>query len=192
MKPFHTFWILTVAVLLSSGISAQSYKLDNGASSLKIDGTSNIHDWTIEAENTSGMIVANFNGEKLEDITKLDFTVVAESLMSGKSGMDKNTYKALDTDTYEKITFQLKDVKNIEKLTADTYKVRTTGVLMIAGKKKMIDIEFQLTQKHNKLMITGDHKIEMSDYGVDPPTAMFGTIKTGDTVKISFNTFFNK
>jgi hypothetical protein len=31
----------------------------------------------------------------------------------------------------------------------------------------------------------------MTDFGVTPPTAMFGTIKTDDNIKISFKTNFN-
>jgi len=30
-------------------------------------------------------------------------------------------------------------------------------------------------------------KIKMSDYGIDPPSFMFGTVKTGDEMTVSFN-----
>jgi hypothetical protein len=32
----------------------------------------------------------------------------------------------------------------------------------------------------------------MTDYGVDPPTAVFGTIKTGDAIDINFNLNYTK
>ena len=31
----------------------------------------------------------------------------------------------------------------------------------------------------------------MTDYGVDPPTAMFGMLKTGDAITINFETTFS-
>ncbi len=192
MKPYSNFRILLVAFLISFGVNAQSYKLNNQASSLLIDGTSNIHDWTIEAENTGGNLTAEFNADKLEDIGKLEFTVMAESLMSGKSGMDKNTYKALNTDKYKEITYKLKDVKSIDKVSADTYNVKTTGTLEIAGTKKDINLDFNLKSGSNQVVLNGEYKLNMTNYGIEAPTAMFGTIKTGEDVVIKFESHFKK
>ena len=192
MKPYSNFRILLVALLISFGVNAQSYKLNNEASSLLIDGTSNIHDWTIEAENTGGNLTAEFNADKLEDISKLEFTVIAESLMSGKSGMDKNTYNALKTDKYKEITYKMKDVKSIDKVSENTYKVKTTGTLEIAGTKKDVNLEFNLKTGTNEIVLNGDYKLNMTNYGVEAPTAMFGTIKTGEEVVIKFESHFKK
>jgi hypothetical protein len=35
-------------------------------------------------------------------------------------------------------------------------------------------------------VLTGQLPIRMSDYGIKPPTAMMGTIKTGNDVKVTF------
>ena len=192
MKPYRNLWMLTVVLLLSFGINAQSYKLNNEASNLLIDGTSNIHDWTIEAENTSGILITEFDDSKLEDIEKLEFTVKAKSLMSGKSGMDKNTYAALNTDEYENITYKLKKVNGINKISENNFEVKTTGSLMIAGTTKDINLNFKLNNNNNELVLTGEHKINMTNYGVEAPTAMFGTIKTGEDVTIKFESHFKK
>ena len=192
MKPYKTFRMFIAVLLLSFGVNAQSYRLNNEASSLFIEGTSNIHDWTIEAKNTSGILTAEFEEAKLEEIDKLEFTVIVESLMSGKSGMDKNTYKALNNDKYKEITYKLKRVENIEKVSANTYKVKTIGSLMIAGGKQDIPLNFNLKTGANKLELEGEYKLNMTDYGVEAPTAMFGTITTGEDVIIKFETQFNK
>lgn len=192
MKPYRNLWMLTAVLLLSFGINAQSYKLNNEASNLIIDGTSNIHDWTIEAENTGGILITEFDDRKLEDIEKLEFTVKAKSLMSGKSGMDKNTYAALNTDEYENITYKLKKVNGINKISEDNFEVKTTGSLMIAGTTKDINLTFKLKNNNNELVLTGEHKINMTDFGVEAPTAMFGTIKTGEDVVVKFESHFKK
>jgi len=189
----HSKLIMLIAVLLFSfGVNAQSYKLNNKTSSLMIDGTSNIHDWTMKAENTGGALTVDFDEGKLEEIEKLEFTAVAESLVSGKSGMDKNTYKALNTDKYKNITYTLNKVNTIEKLSGNDYKVKTTGSLMIAGVKKNINLDFNLNCDSDQLVLKGQYKLNMTDFKIDPPTAMFGTIKTGEEVLIKFETHFNK
>jgi polyisoprenoid-binding protein YceI len=112
--------------------------------------------------------------------------------VSGKSGMDKNTYKALNTDKYKNITYTLNKVNGIEKLSGNDYKVKTTGSLMIAGVKKDINLNFNLNCNSDQLVLKGQYKLNMTDFKIDPPTAMFGTIKTGEEVLIKFETHFNK
>ena len=192
MKAYSTLIMLSAVLLFSFGVNAQSYNLNNKTSSLLIDGTSNIHDWTIEAENTGGVLTVGFDEGELEEIEKLEFTAVAESLVSGKSGMDKNTYKALNTDKYKNITYTLNKVNGIEKLSGNDYKVKTTGSLMIAGVKKDINLNFNLNCNSDQLVLKGQYKLNMTDFKIDPPTAMFGTIKTGEEVLIKFETHFNK
>lgn len=184
--------MLAAILLISLGVNAQSYKLNNKASNLTIEGTSNIHDWTLEAENTNGILTAEFDEGKLEEIENLEFKVIANSLMSGKSAMDKNTYKALNTDKYREIIFKLKNVQSIEKKSNDTYRVKATGSLEIAGTKKDINLNFDLKSNGNEIILTGEHKLTMTDYGVEAPTAMFGTIKTGEDVVVKFKSQFNK
>ncbi|CAL66401.1 YceI family protein [Christiangramia forsetii] len=192
MKPYKTLGMFIAVLLLSFGVNAQSYKLNNEASSLLIDGTSNIHDWTIEAKNTSGNLTAEFDEGKLDEIDKLEFTVIVESLVSGKSGMDKNTYKALNTDKYKEITYKLKKVESIEEVSTKAYKVTTIGSLEIAGTKKDIKLNFNLKSESNHIILTGDYQFNMTEYGIEAPTAMFGTIKTGEKVTVKFETQFNK
>ena len=191
MKGFRIFIAaIVIGFGMNTQLNAQSYKLSNKASNLIVEGTSNIHDWTMEAESASGILNAEFDEAELEEISKLEFTVEAESLKSGKGGMDKNTYKALNTDDHKLITYKLNSVKDIQKISDGQYKIKTTGSLEIAGKKKNINLDFTLKTNPNKLILTGEHTLKMTDYGVEPPSAMFGTITTGDTVKIKFESHF--
>lgn len=171
---------------------AQTYTLNNTASSLKIDGTSNIHDWQIDAKEQQGKMVVELDNGQLVKISQLDFTVKAESLKSGKSGMDKNTYKALNTDKHKQITYKLNKVNNLDCVTTGNCKVTTTGTLTIAGNSRPIDITFDAKVTDDKITFTGNKAIKMSEFKIDPPTAMFGTITTGDQVTIKFTSTFNK
>src|SRR5690606_28800442 len=75
--------------ILPLALSAQSFKLDNGQSKLTVTGTSSLHDWEEVAEQKSGTIVLDL-GAETPTIQSLSLAVEAESLKSGKSGMDKN------------------------------------------------------------------------------------------------------
>ncbi|APG59131.1 YceI family protein [Christiangramia salexigens] len=187
---------LIAGLFLSFGmnfaINAQSYELDQKTSSLMIYGTSNIHDWTISANGTKGSLKVNFEEEKLKDIENLTFMVTTKALKSGKEGMDRNTYKALNADKYQSITFEMTDVELIEQIGPSEYTVRTNGKLEIAGVTKDIELCFELVPTQQNLMLKGEHRLNMAEFDIQAPTAMFGTIKTGETVVIKFESNFNK
>lgn len=169
---------------------AQTYTLNNNTSNLKIEGTSNVHDWEIEAKNQQGKLVAQLEDGNLKNIDQLEFTVISESLKSGKNGMDKNTYKALNTGKYKNITYNLTKVNKVDCSTAGNCKVNTSGNLTIAGTTRPINLIFDASVSGENVTLTGATAFKMTQYKIDPPTAVFGTIKTGDLVNIKFDACF--
>lgn len=183
---------LVVMVFAIQFSQAQTYQLNNGISKLKVEGTSNIHDWEIVAEKQQGKLIAEVEDGKITKIQQLDFAVTAESLKSGKSGMDKNTYKALNTSKHKQITFKLTKVKNIDCTATNNCKVTASGNLTIAGKTNAVEMVFDVKIYGTKIIFAGSKTLKMTDFGVDPPTAMFGTITTGDAIDIKFESSFLK
>ena len=196
MKSNKNLWLVIgsflVMVFSASTTFAQTYNVNNGASNLKVEGTSNVHDWEISAKDLQGSMKVQMKDGQLVQVDQIQFTVVAESLKSGKGGMDKNTYKALKTDKNKHITYQLQKVNNLDCTSQSDCKVTTTGILTIAGTKKTVDMVFNAKVSGDRIVLSGDKKIKMTEFNVDPPTAMFGTITTGDDVNIKFQIAFTK
>lgn len=118
---------------------------------------------------------------KIQSIT---FNVPVKGLKSGKSRMDKNTYKALKAEDHSNIKFESTSIKE------SNGKLYAVGNLTIAGTTKNIEIPLELNKTQDKLTIVTSYKINMLDYNVEPPTAMFGTIKTGESVTVKFNLIY--
>lgn len=191
IKP-SLFYITTLFVGLFSFqvATSQTYVLNNSSSELEVQGTSSLHDWEITAEEQSG----DAEIENSEDFTikTLSFSVKAESLKSGKSGMDKNTYKALNTNKYKTIDFNLTSVSKIEKISENSFKATVKGDLTISGSKQSISLTLNLKLDGSKLLVEGEKPLKMTDFGIEPPKALLGTIKTGDAIKIIFKSIYNK
>ncbi len=191
IKP-SVFYITTLFVSLFSFqvATSQTYVLNNSSSELEVQGTSSLHDWEITAEEQSG----DAQIENSEDFTikTLSFSVKAESLKSGKSGMDKNTYKALNTNKYKTIDFNLTSVSKIEKISENSFKATVKGDLTISGSKQSISLTLNLKLDGSKLLVEGEKPLKMTDFGIEPPKALLGTIKTGDAIKIIFKSIYNK
>ncbi|MBI6117628.1 YceI family protein [Salegentibacter maritimus] len=195
MKVLKSYQLLLTGVffmLLTAGsMVGQSFKMDS-SSEIIVEGTSNIHDWEMKANSKNGSATITTEEGKLTGMPSLKVTVPAESLDSGKGGMDKNAYKALNTNKYKNIEFQLDEVKNIEDKAADSYQVKGLASLKISGVTKQVPVEFTVKLSGNKLQINGKQQINMTHFKVDPPTAMFGTITTGEELTIKFKSTFTK
>jgi polyisoprenoid-binding protein YceI len=188
---FGTLLTLLLVLCNFNTLIAQESKVVLAESKLKVLGTSNLHDWEIEAKAMSGKSTMTIEANELKAIKSLDFAVEVEQLKSGKSGMDDNTFKALKSKTYKTINFKLVSVTKITKTAENNFTVETQGDLTIAGVTKRINQTFTVKLSGKKATFSGKTKIDMTVYGVKPPTALMGTIKTGKDVTVDFKVTYN-
>jgi len=105
--------------------------------------------------------------------------------------MDNNTYEALNSDEYPTINYKLKEVVSASN-NGNMYDLKTKGALTIAGCTMVVTIPVKAEINENKMVCTGEITFKMTDFKVDPPTALLGTVKTGDQITIKFKTEFKK
>lgn len=192
-KVYSYIKTLIVSVLflsLPSQIYSQDYKLVNDTSSIIVSGTSTLHDWHVDGENQSGSL--SFSEAESFNINELSFRVKAESLKSGKNSMDKNTYKALNTDKYKDIVFSYTKTNSVVKKGEGHYMITASGKLTISGVTKTIDLDLEVFKDGDLVKINGKKDMLMTDFGIDPPKALLGTIKTGNEITITYKSVFKK
>jgi len=170
--------ILTLAV---PGIAQNTFTATT-ESSIVVAGTSTLHDWEANAEKLTAKGTINTSASDIEGVTSFTLSVPVESLESGKGGMNKNMYKALESDDHPNITFKLNNVKSISG-----NKIIVTGNLSIAGTTKPVELNANYSLSGGTVKLSGSKEIDMRTFNIDPPTAMFGTIKTGELINIKYN-----
>ncbi len=180
--------ILTSILLITPAMAQTNYSLDKANSTMMVTGTSSVHDWESDVESFSGTATITSAENVIESIDLLKVDVVAESVKSGKRIMDNKTKDALDVENNPTITFAFTDV---EEVTANS--VTVAGKLTLAGVTKDITLTGEYAYNTDgSLWITGSQPVVMSDYGIKPPTAMMGALKTGDEVNVEFNIRFSQ
>lgn len=176
-------WILSLAaIFIVLSAAGQANYRQSGTSTVMIAGTSTMHDWTMTSPGASYNATFEVNADGTPSkLTMVSFTLPAESVKSKEKAMDKNAYKSLNTDKYKDISFQLTS----SKITGKT--ITCTGNLTISGTTKPVEVDITYEAKDNTLVCKGSKKIKMTDFKVEPPSFMFGTIKTGDEITVSFD-----
>lgn len=186
---FYSQTVKAVLLLLLVSFRIQTfgqaaYSLDVDPK-LKVSGTSTIHDWEMTSNKASGVAHIVVDNSTLKDISFLEVKVPARSLKSGKGAMDSNACKALNTNQYPEITFELVETQRIIG-----QKVVVKGKLTVSGVSRVAVLNVDYKISGDDIHFSGEHAIKFSEFNIDPPTAVFGTIKTGDDLKLSFHVTF--
>jgi polyisoprenoid-binding protein YceI len=193
MKNFKLNFLLISILAIFFMVDAQAqefYKLQSNNSKLIIEGTSSIHDWEMKAENFNAETLLQVEGGAVSEISKVEFSTPVSGLKSGKSIMDKKAHDALKEKKSPEIKFSLNKNNNVNISGANA---NLTGLLTVAGKSKTVKVSANFdVENPQKFWVSGSVPIKMSDFGIDPPTAVMGTIKTGDEVVVKFNLEFQK
>lgn len=167
------------ATLLAQNVEVKKFKMT-------IAGTSTLHDWESTATEMKLKGQFQFNGT-LTGIEKLEVQVPVKGIKSTKgSKMDKKTWDALEAEDHPFITYKLQKLESIVNK-ADHSELKATGLLTVAGVGKAISmtVSSQILPD-GQIKLTGSKEMKMTDHNIEPPTALFGTIKTGDDITIGF------
>jgi len=190
---------LCLAMLLSWGLQAQAstYALDE-TSAISIKGTSTFHDWTATVGEFSGTLAlgnafkANKSKVLVVDEAALQFQVV--SIDGGRgAAMNKKIKAALKATEHPAITFNITQAqKAVIQKSDEGGTLKVSGQLAMAGVSK--EITLSLTNKaaeDGTLAFVAEYPMKLSDFEMEPPSAMFGQIVTGDDITIVFDLKFS-
>ena len=159
-------------------------------SRLWVEGTSSIKSFSCKATDVDAMVdgapdaIAQVTaGEK--GVNTVRVRVEAAKLECGNGTMNDHMRKALKADANPVIDFEVAsyDVNR----TGDGVTGALTGTLSLGGVQKPISIAAVGKSEGDALRVTGAYPLTMTDYGLKPPSLMFGRIKVGQTVTVKFD-----
>jgi polyisoprenoid-binding protein YceI len=174
--------LLAVTFALPEILFAQSAKLKS--SKMTVTGSSTLHEWESVVEKLE--CKANYKVEQniLVELKDAFLKIPVTSIKSPKGKMmDNKTYEAFNYEKNPTILFTL----TTAKINSATLSAELKGNLAMAGVTKPVEVQVNYkVQPNGDLVLTGSKKLKMSDFKMESPTAMMGTIKVGDEVTIKF------
>lgn len=188
MKIYIPF-ILCFAIFVQYAGTQTKYVIDkDNPIKISVHGTSTLHEWTATAHKISDypdqMELSLEAGAEVDDF---QFSVVSTSLDGGRgSSMNNKIQKALLADTHKQIMYKQNGKAQILTNEDGQFYLVSKGILTLAGVEKEINVDVNIEENEGKLVLTAVKAFTMSEFNIEPPTAMFGQIKTNDDISIQF------
>jgi polyisoprenoid-binding protein YceI len=162
---------------------------------IKVLGTSNLHDWSMEVKDVSCSAKFTFGSAAVsapQSLTALDITIPVHSLKSGESLLDSRAYTAMKADKFATITYSSASSVIVPGQNGQ-FQIRSTGNLTISGATQSVVLTASCrTNPDGSIACSGSQQIKMTDYQIKPPSFMFGALKTGDALTINFSLTLKK
>lgn len=169
--------------IISLLVGFTMYAVEPNLSGIVIEGTSSIHDWTMQVRgfNAEGVYEFNKKGDLVFDVGLIE--IPATNLESANGLMNENAYKALNVEKHPTISFKLSSLPSM-----GNYKYYANGVLTVNGTSKTLEIPITLSHLQGKYMlIKGSTFFKLSDFNITPPMFMKGAFITGNDIVVKFN-----
>lgn len=181
--------LVFVLVLSAISYSQEEYGLSKEQSSLIASGTSSLDDWKVTVEDLKGFMVFD---ERANTIKNLKIEVLSESLKGNKKAMNKKIYEALKTEEFESIEFKCLSSESVSTADEEPNSFNLTGELLLANVTKSMNVLVNVENTAEGIMLKGTTELDMLDYGIEPPKALFGAVKVKKLVNITFELLFIK
>jgi polyisoprenoid-binding protein YceI len=191
MKPY-LFFLFPVFLLAGAGKPTRDLYALSREYTVTIAGTSNLRDWKEDVCEVSGAMEAEVNADGSIALYSIRICMGVLSIKSDMGRiMDNKTYEALKAADHPEILFTLSTPLTLTQVRDCDIAIPVKGNLSLAGVSKPVTMlvkTFEISQ--GKLRFEGYQHLRMTDFGVRPPSALFGTMRASPDITIHFKTNF--
>lgn len=187
---------LAAVLTLSMPVTAQQARAPLGVDSARItlSGTSNVHDYSLSTTDlrvtrvqlASTVAGPGFWNEVVRPgaLQAFEIAIPVATLASPKPGLATNLQRAIKAQEHPDINYRLTRTE----AGAEAGTLTAIGVLRVAGVERDVTFPLVLTRGEGTLTVKGELSLLMTDFGITPPVAAMGTLKTDPKVTIVFET----
>jgi polyisoprenoid-binding protein YceI len=190
-RPFLRLALLGLVASAAPAAAQVPLQLVAGTT-LTFAGTSTVRSWScgVTAPKATIDATAKTVGAATRDgarvVQRVQLRIPVSSMDCKNGTMNGHMRKALGAEAHPEIVFALSTYE-----VAGTAAARTgvlVGTLQIHGKEQPVRIPVTFAPEGDEaLRVRGEHVVKMTEFGVQPPTLMLGTMKVGADVTVRFD-----
>ncbi len=170
---------------------AVRYSIEEG-SQLSIQGTTNVNSFECfskQAFNQQAVQLLVDPVTKAVTFSRAVLHIKVQQLDCDNSKMNADLCDALNSDAFPNITIKLFDAKLVNgSITTAWSDVIVNASLKITDQERRIEIRAKAKQiEGGRYRFVANKALKMTDFGVEPPTALMGLIRVRDEITINFD-----
>ncbi len=199
--------LVLTAVLLTASPSSE----------VVLDGSSNVADWRCRGTSiNAGMNIATTAAHLNEVIDRVedgnigvwmakpelgrfpapdfDLNIPVTTFRCGNRVMESDMREALKADRHPNVAFTFRELRGGVQHDLDTglYHVAMAGDLTLAGVTRRIDLTVSAQRiSRTSFRVRAVLPLRMTDFGITPPSALFGAIRARNSLTVRFDLILN-
>lgn len=205
---FSLLFVTLIALMASTSFAAKTKKVSSDQSlkaeptttievqflpesKIKLEGDSTLRKYSSTTSDFSLSATVVTQKEVVSGLMwtpkELALSLNVQNLKSGETILDNHMYDNLKAEKHPKITMKLSSFKFSKSEDGQNYLVTASGELNVAGVSKPVELIALMIFEGEKLRIKGKKLLRMTDYEIEPPTMMLGTMVTKNEIEIDFD-----
>jgi hypothetical protein len=181
--------MLAFASLLSLLLATPARLMLGAESRLFIDGDSNLRQWSCDsAEVRLDAAVETGSPRRPPSVQSMIIDVAVGSLRCGDEHMDDKLRESLKAEQFPVIRYRLGEAVALRGAPAGQYLLLVRGTLAVAGVTRNVQLEVRASATpEGELRASGSLPLLMSDFGLEPPSALFGIVQSKNEIVVRFD-----
>lgn len=195
---FLSFAILIISMGYPAQSYAQTYTISE-SSTMTILGTANVRDWDAEVTSISGEVTLrpvdelDWSQAEASWFEQVEISIPVSEIDSDSRRMNRSMHEYLREDDYPEITYSLSEAHQFVISDNPGYQLKLSGIVQAAGESLEIEHDVEIQELENGgFRVSGSQDLNMTDFGIDPPTAVLGTVRARDEMTIEFELILEK
>ena len=178
--------------LFIGNVNSQVVYTPEPDSRLWIEGRSNVNQFECRADTYRGDATIYYESDEANanEQTDANLEIEVAGFDCGRERMNRDFRNALKANSFPKIIFRFGEVLNMQPLAGEenTIRFNVMGYLTVAGVTREITFDMiGYFLSDDRIRAVGSKQIKMTDYEVEPPTAMLGLVKAENELTVHFD-----
>jgi polyisoprenoid-binding protein YceI len=175
--------LLAVPALIAAAAAPLTF---GSGSKVWVSGTSTVRSWRCESTQVSGTAEAASTELAQVGSARGEITIPVSTLDCRNGTMNGHMRTALKAQQNPSIRFRATSVR-VTPSGPTQGAVAMTGQLTIGGQSREVTINGTAVREGTNLRVRGTEQVTMTDYGIQPPRLMAGTMRVHAPVTVGFD-----
>lgn len=166
------------------GVQVDSAAAQQPNVDFNVSGTSTIRGWTCSAKGIIAVTPGAGSSQAVpgfaSGVQTATVTVPVKAFVCPNEEMTQHLLEAMKADKFSEIVYRL------ERYEMAGAQAHATGTMTITGVTQPVSFPVALKASAQGVQVEGNTRLDMTKFGVEPPTVMLGMLKVGPQIRIEF------